>query len=73
MTEATARSALRVFVAVGEIERWIGEQPWDDGGHRKGVLCGGAGRRCRRGVPGEAARVLARTPEPDSATSLMIV
>src|SRR5215217_1531283 len=36
MTEATARAALRVFVAGGEIQRWIGEQPWADGGRRIG-------------------------------------
>jgi hypothetical protein len=29
MTEAEARAALRAFVAVGEIERWIAEQPWE--------------------------------------------
>ncbi len=29
MTEADARAALRAFVAVGEIERWIAEQPWE--------------------------------------------
>jgi hypothetical protein len=29
MTEAQARAALRAFVAVGEIERWIAEQPWE--------------------------------------------
>jgi len=28
MTEAEARAALRAFVAVGEVERWIAEQPW---------------------------------------------
>ena len=28
MTEAEARAALRAFVAVGEIERWIAEQRW---------------------------------------------
>jgi hypothetical protein len=37
MTEAQARAALRAFVAVGEIEQWIAEQPWEpapDGGWR---------------------------------------
>ncbi len=29
MTEAEARAALRAFVAVGEIERWIAERPWE--------------------------------------------
>ena len=29
MTEAEARAALRAFVAVGEIERWIAEQRWE--------------------------------------------
>jgi hypothetical protein len=29
MTEEKARAALRAFVAVGEIERWIAEQPWE--------------------------------------------
>ena len=29
MTETEARAALRAFVAVGEIERWIAEQPWE--------------------------------------------
>jgi hypothetical protein len=28
VTEAEARAALRAFVAVGEIEQWIAEQPW---------------------------------------------
>ena len=28
MTEAQARAALRAFVAVGEVEPWIAEQPW---------------------------------------------
>ena len=28
MTEDQARAALRAFVAVGELERWIAEQPW---------------------------------------------
>jgi hypothetical protein len=35
MTEAQARAAPRAFVAIGEIERWIAEQPWEpapDGG-----------------------------------------
>jgi hypothetical protein len=29
MTEAEARAALRAFEAVGEIEQWIAEQPWE--------------------------------------------
>ena len=29
MTEAEARAALRAFVAVGEIERWIADQRWE--------------------------------------------
>ncbi len=29
MTEDQARSALRAFVAVGYIEQWIAEQPWE--------------------------------------------
>ena len=29
MTEDEARIALRAFVAVGEIERWIAEQRWE--------------------------------------------
>jgi hypothetical protein len=29
MTEAEARAALRAFVAVGEIEKWIAEQRWE--------------------------------------------
>ena len=29
MTEAEARAALRAFVAVGDVERWIAEQPWE--------------------------------------------
>ena len=29
MTEVEARIALRAFVAVGEIEHWIAEQPWE--------------------------------------------
>jgi hypothetical protein len=29
MTETEARAALAAFVAVGEIERWIAEQPWE--------------------------------------------
>ncbi len=29
MTKAEARAALRAFVAVGEIERWIAEQRWE--------------------------------------------
>ena len=28
MTEGEARAALRAFVAVGGLERWIAEQPW---------------------------------------------
>jgi hypothetical protein len=28
VTEAEARAALAAFDAVGEIERWIAEQPW---------------------------------------------
>jgi len=27
--EAEARAALRAFVAVRELERWIAEQPWE--------------------------------------------
>jgi hypothetical protein len=29
VTEAEARAALRAFEAVGEIERWIADQPWE--------------------------------------------
>ena len=29
MTEAEARTALRAFVAVGGLERWIAEQRWE--------------------------------------------
>ena len=29
MTEAEARAALRAFVAVGDIERWIADQRWE--------------------------------------------
>ena len=29
MTEAEARAALRAFVAVGELERWIAAQRWE--------------------------------------------
>ncbi len=29
MTEEGARAALRAFVAVGEVEPWIAEQPWE--------------------------------------------
>ncbi len=29
MTEAEARAALRAFVAVGEVERWLAEQRWE--------------------------------------------
>ena len=29
MTEADARAALRAFKAVGDIEQWIAEQPWE--------------------------------------------
>jgi hypothetical protein len=29
MTEAEARAALRAFVAVGELERWIADQRWE--------------------------------------------
>jgi hypothetical protein len=29
VTEAEARAALRTFVAVGEIERWLAEQRWE--------------------------------------------
>jgi hypothetical protein len=29
VTEEEARAALRAFVAVGEIEPWIAEQPWE--------------------------------------------
>ena len=29
MTEAEARAALRAFVAVGDLERWIAEQRWE--------------------------------------------
>ena len=29
MTEAEARAGVRVFLAVGELERWIAEQPWE--------------------------------------------
>ena len=29
MTEDEARTALRAFVAVGEIERWIAQQSWE--------------------------------------------
>ena len=29
MTEDEARTALRAFVAVGELERWIAEQRWE--------------------------------------------
>jgi len=29
MTEAEARAAMRAFVAVGGLERWIAEQRWE--------------------------------------------
>jgi hypothetical protein len=29
VTEAEARAALRAFVAVGDIEQWIAELPWE--------------------------------------------
>jgi hypothetical protein len=29
VTEDEARTALRAFVTVGEIERWIAEQRWE--------------------------------------------
>ena len=29
MTEDQARAALRAFVAVGELERWIADQRWE--------------------------------------------
>jgi hypothetical protein len=29
MTEPEARAALHAFVAVGEIEQWIADQPWE--------------------------------------------
>jgi len=29
VTEAEARAALRAFVAVDEVERWIAEQRWE--------------------------------------------
>jgi hypothetical protein len=29
MTEDQARAALRAFVAVGQVEQWIAEQPWE--------------------------------------------
>jgi hypothetical protein len=29
VTEAEARAALRAFVAVGDLERWIAGQPWE--------------------------------------------
>ena len=29
MTEAEARAALRAFIAVGELERWIADQRWE--------------------------------------------
>lgn len=29
MTEAEARAALRAFVAVGDLERWIADQRWE--------------------------------------------
>jgi hypothetical protein len=29
VTEAEARAALRAFVAVGELERWIADQRWE--------------------------------------------
>ncbi len=29
MTEAQARAALRAFVVVGKVERWIAEQRWE--------------------------------------------
>jgi hypothetical protein len=35
MTEDEARVALRAFAAVGDIEQWLAEQPWEpapDGG-----------------------------------------
>ena len=28
MTEAEARAALRVFIAVGDVAPWIAKQPW---------------------------------------------
>jgi hypothetical protein len=37
VTEAEARAALRAFVAIGKIEQWIADQPWErmaDGGWR---------------------------------------
>ena len=51
MTEAEARAALRAFIAVGELERWIAAQRWEavPGGWRvrerfQGWHCRGADR-----------------------------
>jgi hypothetical protein len=60
MTEAEARAVLRAFHAVGDIEQWLAEQPWER-------LPGGGGWRVRglqswrlllEPVPGDGVRVI---------------
>jgi hypothetical protein len=60
MTEPEARAALRAFVAVGEIERWLAEQPCEP--------MSGGGWRVRRDFHSWRFRV---EPDPDGVRVVM--
>ena len=63
MTEAEARAALRAFVAVGDLERWIAEQPWE-------AAPNGGGWRVRERIHGWRFRV---EPAPGGVRVVMSV
>ena len=63
MTEAEARAALHAFDAMGEIEQWIAEQPWEaiPGGWRVRGRLHGRWRFRLEPVPGGVRAVMCGT------------
>ncbi len=59
MTEAEARAALRVFVAVGDVAPWIAKQPWKAESGGWSVLSELHGLRFHLEVMPGGARVIA--------------
>jgi hypothetical protein len=65
VTEDEARAALRAFVAVGGIEQWIAEQPWEATARGWTVAGDFHGWRFRlEPVPGGARVVMSAPGEP---------
>ncbi len=59
MTEAEARAALAAVVAIGDMEAWIAEQPWEATQGGWTVLGGLHGLRFRVEPAGGGVRVIA--------------